>query len=148
MNKKAFTLIELLVAITVLSTILCSGFCLLSAFWRTENKIVSTLDKNQSVRFVMDKIISETRNSVSFDPLSTQSELILVYDEYLIKYDYKNGKVRRRKGGGSSYLTEVGRISSVKFEYPSAKIVKILLQTDKTSFESFSYIRNQVFYEE
>ncbi len=137
-----FTLIELLISIAIIGVLIGASFYVLSSFWRAESGIKKILDQNQSVRFVMERIINEARRAEDISSSSISSKLILEYDGFSISYDYANKKVRRRKGGGSSYLTEENKISGLEFYYPVPKLVKISINTINSSFESQAFVRN------
>lgn len=142
LKRQGFTLIELLVSIAILGMLFGTSFFVFSAFLRSESFINKRLDQVQSVRFVMNKILGEIRGANSINGASSDSKLILDYDGFSVSYDYANGKVRRKKGGGSSYLTEPGRILNLKFEYPAPKVAKVILRTDNLTFESQVLVRN------
>jgi len=142
LQRRGFTLIELLVSIAILGMVFGSSFYAISTFLRTEGGINKKLGQIQSVKFVMARIIKEVKGAKGINAASSDSKLILNYEGFSISYDYANGKVRRRKGGGSSYLTEEGKISGLKFDYPKAKLVEILINTDNQDFESKAFVRN------
>jgi|GEM_PF-1537056 len=141
-NTSGFTLVELLITMAVLGMLFGAGFYFTSIFFRTESIVHKTLGANQCVRFVMGKIASEIREAKTLSPASSPSLLILDYDGFTIRYDYANKKVRRRKGGGSSYLTETGDVSGLIFGYPSTKLVHIRIILENSSFESMAAVRN------
>ena len=141
-NRAGFTLLELLISIAILGMLFGASFFVFSGFLRSETLINTRLDQVQSTRFAMSRILDEIRGAGSINGASSDSKLILDYDGFSVSYDYANGKVRRRKGGGSSYLTEPGKISSLGFEYPAPKLVKVILETSNLTFESQALVRN------
>ena len=122
--------------------VLGSAFFATSTFLRTWRSGTASLEALQGGRIVLQRMTDEVRNAKRIDPSSNTSKLILNYDGYNIAYDLKDGKVRREKGGGSSYLTEEGSVNSLNFSYPSQKLVEIKIFIGKKEFATKAFVRN------
>jgi Tfp pilus assembly protein PilW len=123
-RNRGFTIVEVLIAsllaLAIASTLLFS----LSLILKSWSNFAVKMDCLESSRISMIRIVTDVRGA-GIDPQSTALKLVLNLDDKVVSYDYKNGKVRRRVGGGSAYLTEEGRISSLRFSYPDQGLVKI-----------------------
>jgi len=126
-NQKAFTLIELLIAAII-------GICLLSVialsvstFLRSWSFFICRMERLEASRFAVWKIASEIRNCESLKPESNANMLVLSIDGKEVAYDCFNDKLRRRIDGYATYLTETGKISGLRFSYPSSGLVKFEL---------------------
>lgn len=143
-RKKAFTLVEVLVAsslaVVIAGALLLSTFSILGSWSNLEGAI----DSLESARASMTRIVLDTRRSREIKPLSNESKLILDFEDRVISYDYYNGKVRRRVGSFSTYLTEKGRISFLKFGYPSQNLVKVEMgiSRGKRILTTEAFVRN------
>jgi hypothetical protein len=122
--------------------VLGSAFFATSTFLRTWRSDTASLEALQGGRIVLQRITDEVRNSRKIDPSSNTSQLILNYDGYNIAYDLKDWKIRREKGGGSSYLTEEGIVTSLNFSYPSQKLVEVKIGVEKKKFAAKAFVRN------
>ena len=140
--KKGFTLIELIISMALAFIVFGSAFFATSTFLRTWRSGTASLEALQSGRIVLQRITDEVRNSRKIDPSSNTSQLILNYDGYNITYDLKDGKIRREKGGGSSYLTEESIVTLLNFSYPSQKLVEIKISIGKREFVTKAFVRD------
>ncbi|MCX5726029.1 MAG: prepilin-type N-terminal cleavage/methylation domain-containing protein [Candidatus Saganbacteria bacterium] len=140
--KKGFTLIEVLISMALTMIVLGSAFFATSTFLRTWRSGTASLEALQGGRIVLQRITDEVRNSRKIDPSSNPSQLISNFDGYNIAYDLKDGKIRREKGGGSSYLTEEGIVTSLNFSYPSQKLVEVKIGVEKKEFAAKAFVRN------
>ena len=125
--RKAFTLIETIVAAAIslvtVSAIFIAAFSLIRS-WKTVDSITDSLE---SARNSLTRISSDTRNSEGVGSSSTGNTLVLDCGGDVVSYDLNEGKVRRKVNSSSSYLTEAGRVSNLKFSYPSAKLVSVTM---------------------
>lgn len=140
--KKGFTLIEVLISMTLAVMVLGSAFWAIGSSLRTWKSGAANLEALQGGRIVLERIMDEVRNAKRIDPSSTSQKLGLNYEDYDISYELKNGKVRRGKGGGASYLTTEGIVNSLNFLYPSSELVEIEIGVLKRKFFSKAFVRN------
>ena len=136
-KKTAFTLVELLIAISLGTILLAVSFWALSNTVRLYGKTSKDTARLQICSMVLDRIGEDAVSAKKVSSSSTQSLLILEYPDFILRYDYNNGKVRRRKGSSSAYLTDAGDVGSLSFDY-SGKLITI--KCDK--LESKAYCRN------
>ncbi len=130
-NNRGFTLIEILIAASI-GAMFISGLVLSTLLLlRTLDRFDSRLDSLESGRISMFRMVTDARNAKGIKSSSNESVLSLDLSADTISYDHYNGKVRRRVNASSSYLTEEGRISFVRFSYPAQKLVKIEIGLDK-----------------
>lgn len=131
MNKKGFTLVELIISLTI-SVMLIGG--MLYAFgveFKLWEKIVNISEKQQITNMVLTRIISDSRNANEISPSSSSSALSLKVGTESVEYSMANNKVRRKKDGYSSYLTDTGDLGALSFSYPDAKQVEIKVEDFK-----------------
>jgi len=143
--KKGFTLIELLIAsslgVAVLSAALLSGMSLI----RSYSAIERALEASSSARISLFRITTDARNALEIKTASGADKLILDMGGKEVSYDLNLEKVRRSVDGTASYLTEQGRVKSLKFSYLSPKLVRISIgfgEKALTLFTSEAYVRN------
>lgn len=140
MNKqKGFTLVELLIALALTAVLMFALFSFVFSAIKTVN-LISTQDKrDQAIRFVESRIFSDFAQSSGWLTGSTSSKLVLS----TATYDFNSGKVRRQSGNDSYYLTTEGELNSLRFFYPSQKLVGIELAGSRgRAFTVEAYARN------
>ena len=140
--KKGFTLIEVLISMTLAVLVLGSAFWAMGSSLRTWKSGAANLEALQGGRIVLERIMDEVRNARGIDPSSTSQKIVLNYEDYNITYELKNGKVRRDKGEGASYLTTEGIVNSLNFIYLSSKLVEIEMDVLKRKIFSKAFVRN------
>ncbi|MBU0687801.1 MAG: prepilin-type N-terminal cleavage/methylation domain-containing protein [Candidatus Margulisbacteria bacterium] len=117
MNKKGFTLIEILVSLTLFSLILSSTFLILktpSMFW---NRFVNKMAAFEVVSSVSGVIMRDIWEAINISVEEGGLRLILIDSGYSqIQYELVGGKIRRKKGGSSSYLTYDEQVDLLEFE--------------------------------
>ena len=69
--------------------------------------------------------------------------MVLDFESFTSTYDYKNNKVRRRKGKGSAYLSVEGEIEDLKFYQPNPKLIKIEIKSKNLELKTKAYCRNE-----
>ena len=123
-KRKAFTLIELTIAAALGIMLLGVTALSLSTFLRSWNAFAGRIEPLEASRFSAWKITTEIRNCEYLSPGSNAERLVLSLDGKEIAYDHCNGKLRRSVDGHSTYLTEKGRVSAIRFSYPLPGLVR------------------------
>jgi len=126
-RRSGFTLIEVIAAAAISTVIVSAVFVSAFSIMRVWREIEQKSDSLGSARISLSRISAETRNSLSVTPASNEHILILNCGGDVISYDLYEGKVRRRVNASASYLTEAGRVASLKFSYPSARLVSVTI---------------------
>lgn len=131
MNKKGFTLVELMISLTISAMLIGGVLYAFSAEFALWKRIVAGSEKQQIANMVLTRIISDSRNANEISPSSSSSALSLKVGTESIEYSLANNKVRRKKDGYSSYLTDTGDLGALSFSYPDAKQVEIKVEDFK-----------------
>ncbi|MFC1560231.1 PilW family protein [Candidatus Margulisiibacteriota bacterium] len=140
-RSRGFTLIELLVAISVASILLVYVFYVFSAGLRVYDKLSDRVRGVEKAVFIVDKITDDVMRSKAVLPPIEKGELVLSYSDEDIVYSYKDGKVRRQKGGSASYLTVPGDVQSLEFVHPDEGVI-VILKTSADEYVFLVYPRN------
>ena len=144
--RRAFTLIEILIAATLSCVLLSVIFLSAMTLARSWKMVERNADSLESAMISLDRMIMDARNSNGFGPSSSGAVLVLDNSGSTTSYDLNDGKVRRRVGGGSSYLTEEGRVTHLSFSYPSARLVVLTLVArqgrGEAVFSAEAFVRN------
>ena len=122
-KSKGFTLIELLIALSLSSVIMFALFSFVFSSVKAVNLMSVQNKKDQTIRFVISRIFEDYAQSSGWLIGSTSSRLVLS----AVTYDYNNGKVRRQTATDSYYMTTEGELASLRFFYPSQKLIGIQL---------------------
>lgn len=131
MKNRGFTLLELVVALSLTSLLLLSGIFMLSIYLRTYKRAGGEVENLQITQLILTRMVREIRSA---DRLIEKlpDKITFKYGDFLLSYDLKDGKVRRKIGGSSAYLTDAGEVKSLSFSYPLPGLVKIKLDKAPT----------------
>lgn len=124
-RRSAFTLIELLIAMALSAAALSVLFVFVLTLLRSEDKLFLRLDSLEGARSSLFRMTLDVRDSKGISPGSSGERLVLSAGSGTVSYDLHSGKVRREVNGSSSYLTEEGRVCSLRFSYLNEKLIKI-----------------------
>lgn len=137
--RKGFTLIEIMVALTIFFIILSSSFLLLKnaeRFWRKFADKMASFEVVSSVSGVISNDIRETK-LVSVEAAGQKLVLIDI-DDNEIQYELVSGRIRRRKGGSSSYLTYDEYVEQLTFCDLGEGMVSF--EVSVSSLEAYSFL--------
>ncbi len=123
--KKGFTLVELILSLVILSMLFGTMYFALGTQLRLWQKIVSAAERQQVINAVLTRIVNDIRAAREILPGSDYQALSLKIGEDVVEYALIDQKVRRKKNGSSSYLTEREELPALSFSYPDIKRVKI-----------------------
>jgi prepilin-type N-terminal cleavage/methylation domain-containing protein len=138
MRTKGFTLVEMIVALSIFAMLMGSVLHILDIELKLWNRLVLISEKQQISNLVLTRVVRDVRAAREIGPASSNEELVLNIGEDTIEYALVNKKVRRRKNGRSSYLTDADDLKELSFSYPAYKIVGIKLGDNTTRV----YLRN------
>lgn len=125
--RKGFTLIETVIALSLTVVILGVIFGALGAGIRSWRAIVKQNAEAQIETNLAEKLTEDIRSAATVLSGATTLEVFLKVGSDTVSYCLINGKVRRRAGGWSAYLTSEGEISRLDFNYPEPGLVRIAL---------------------
>ncbi|MFC1568090.1 type II secretion system protein J [Candidatus Margulisiibacteriota bacterium] len=138
MRTKGFTLVEMIVTLSIFAMLMGSVFHILDIELKLWDRLVSASEKQQVANLVLTRIVRDVRAAKEIGPASSNEELVLTIGADTIEYALVNKKVRRRKNGKTSYLTDADDLEPLSFSYPAYKIVGIKLGDNTTR----AYLRN------
>jgi len=121
-RSKGFTLIELIVSIAVGTIIFAYVFNLFSTSIRAFDRASKTANNIEIAAYVIDTISKDIYQSQRTGYSSSDIRLSLMKDSDNIVYEYKEGKVSRKTGGSTSFLTMPGDVNDMRFMYPSGAV--------------------------
>lgn len=131
--KKGFTLVELIISLTILSILFATMYFALGTQIRLWQGIVNAAEKQQIANAVLNRMVNDIRSAREILPASSSQVLSLRIESSLIEYSLFNEKVRRKKNGYSSYLTDKKELQMLSFSYPGFNRVEIDLDGLKAS---------------
>ncbi|NQT29796.1 MAG: type II secretion system protein [Candidatus Saganbacteria bacterium] len=138
MKRRAFTLVELVVALAIFSLLLGGIFYALFTELTIWNKLVAQAETQQITNAVLSKMTSDVRSASEILPASNSTTLALTVKTDEIEYSLANDKIRRKKNGHSSYLTDENDIDSLSFSYPESNFVEVGIG----NFNAGAFLRN------
>jgi len=128
MTKKGFTLVELIISLVILSMLFGAAYFALGIQIRLWHKIVSAAEKQQAMNAVLTRIVNDVRAAGEILPSSDSQTLSLKLGGEAVEYALIDQKVRRKKNGTSSYLTDRGELAELSFSYPDIDRVEVELE--------------------
>lgn len=132
MRRHGFTLVEMIVSMTIFAMLMAGIFYAFSVEFNLWKRIVNAAEKQQIASMVLTRIIRDARSAKEILPSSSSSMLMIKIGSESIEYSLTNNKIRRKKDGYSSYLTDAGDIQALSFSYPAPKQVEIKVEDFKT----------------
>lgn len=127
MRRSGFTLVELIISLSLMAVLMGGMFFAFGQGWRAWKKVVQNCERHQVEGLVAERIAREARAASEVLAGSGSAEVMLRVGPEIISYKLVEGKVRRKKGASSAYLTCEGEIQSLSFSYPSVDMIRIVL---------------------
>ena len=146
MRNKGFTLIEILVVLTLFFIVLSSTFLLLQSTSRFWQKFCDKMASFEVVTSVSNVISNDIREAKLVSAEAAGQRLVLIdIDNNSIQYELISGRIRRRKGGSSSYLTYDEYVDQLFFSNSGEGMISFEVWT--SSVEVFSRLARSRNYE-
>ncbi len=124
-QRPGFTLVELIISLSVFAVLMGTIFFTFGQEVNMWDRLVSTIEGEQIGTMVISKITTDIKSADQILPGSDKDKLLLKIGLDTIEYSLYKNKVRRKKNKYSSYLTDVGDISTLVFSYLGNNLVKI-----------------------
>ena len=123
--KKGFTLVEAIIALSLTALILTIIFGALGAGVRSWRLVVRKNTLAQIETNVAERLTEDIRSASAILSGTTSKEVFLKVGSDTVSYCLVGGKVRRRAGSWSAYLTSEGEIDRLSFNCPGPGLVQI-----------------------
>ncbi|MDD5593144.1 MAG: type II secretion system protein [Candidatus Margulisbacteria bacterium] len=121
---RGFTLVELVIALTLMAALAGSVFYSFGTGLRAWRKIAGSAQKLQIENITAERLGREIRSG-SILSGSTSQEIFIKVGPDVVSYRLVENKIRRKKNGGSAYLTSDGEIARLSFDYPAAGLAEV-----------------------
>ena len=141
-GRQGFSLVEMVIALSLAVIILGAAFYLLSINLKTWNRNSKRIENLQIVSLVFERIGYDIRSAKKIISVSGET-LIIELDSQNVLYDFKNKKIRRKKGETSAYLTDKGDLLGLSFRKIKEGLVEIGIKTESKEFKTEVYCRNE-----
>ena len=142
MKRKGFSLVEMVIALSLAVIILGAAFYLLSINLKTWNRNSKRIENLQIISLAFERIGYDIRSAKKIVSVSHDT-LVIELDGQNILYDFKNKKIRRKKGKTSAYLTDKDDLLGLSFKKIKEGLVEIGLKTESKEFKTEVYCRNE-----
>ena len=129
--QRGFTLVELIIAMSLMTALAGGALYAFGGGLRNWRKISSRAATLQIENITAERLCRDIRGSAIMTS-STSEEISLKIGADVISYKLESGKVRKKKGSSSAYLTSENEIKKLAFSYPSANLACVTL--DELSF--------------
>lgn len=136
--KKGFTLVEMIVALTLMTALVGGLLYSFGSGLRNWRKIGNQASSLQIKNIIAERLCNEIRGSAIINS-STSEEIVLKIGPDVVSYKLESGKVRRKKGTSTAYLTSENEIKTLLFSYPDETLAGVII--DDISF--YVYGRNR-----
>jgi prepilin-type N-terminal cleavage/methylation domain-containing protein len=130
--KRGFTLVELIVSFAILSMLFAAMYFALGTQIKSWQRIVSAAERQQIANAVLSRIVNDIRAAREILPASNSQTLALRIENDVIEYSLFGEKVRRKKNGYSSYLTDKEGLGALSFSYPDVYRIGIRIDGQET----------------
>lgn len=127
MKHKGFTLVELIISLNI-TLILVGG--MLFAFGqasRSWKRVARRAERLQIENIITERICRDARGADEIMTGSGSSEIKLKLGSATVSYSLSAGKVRRKMGGSTAYLTNDNEIERLNFAYPVKNFAEVHL---------------------
>lgn len=144
--RKGFTLIEIMVALTIFFVILSSSFLLLKNAGRFWQKFSDKMASFEVVSSVSGVIIRDIWEAKFITAEAGDQRLVLIdLDDNELQFELISGRIRRKKGGSSSYLTYDEYVEQLRFYDLGEGMVSF--EVSVSSVESYAFLARSRNYE-
>jgi prepilin-type N-terminal cleavage/methylation domain-containing protein len=142
MKKRGFTLIEMIVALSLAVLVLSAAFYTLSLNLKTWEKVLKNVEGLQVASMVLERVGRDIRSADRIIEVKDRS-LTIELEGQKVLYDFKDFKVRRKKGKTSAYLTDQGDLTDLSFLRTAGRLIRITLQAGKRTYTVEVLCRNE-----
>ncbi|MFA4844557.1 MAG: prepilin-type N-terminal cleavage/methylation domain-containing protein [Candidatus Margulisiibacteriota bacterium] len=125
--KRGFTLVEAIIALSLTALIFTVIFGALGTGVRSWRLVVRKNALAQIETNLAERVTIDIRSASAVLCGSTSQEVFLQVGSENVNYRLVDGKVRRRAGSWSAYLTSEGEIGRLTFSYPEPGLIRIAL---------------------
>jgi prepilin-type N-terminal cleavage/methylation domain-containing protein len=126
MNRKAFSLIELLIVMCLLAMVLSSSLFFWGTHLKTYRHLQDKLAKEQITERISGLISKDIKNCLQYK-LILPSEITLRLKSGWITYGIKDGKVKRKSGVRTDYLSMPGEVPNIGFKTLNQRLIELNL---------------------
>lgn len=123
--RRGFTLVEAIIALSLTVVIFAVIFGALGAGIRSWRLVVQKNALAQIETNLAERLTGDIRSASTVLSGATTQEVLLKVGSENVSYRLVDGKVRRRAGSWSVYLTSEGEIERLNFNYPEPGLVQV-----------------------